>query len=161
MPKLRGLITKIAVSALFASLYFLALAHPALAGNAGRAAASSSDDKANTATPAHAIDSTKDGSKTAVTDPGSTPTSNAALVDQLQQLKETVQAQAQRLVEHTQELESERSALRDELDRIAKLETALNVTPGTAKGNSRGEFCSGGDHCGCARRSHDPRTRSR
>ena len=40
-----------------------------------------------------------------------------------------MQAQAQRSIEHTQELESERTALHEELDRIAKLETALNVTP--------------------------------
>jgi hypothetical protein len=142
MPKLKGLITKIAVFALFASLNLLTLAHPALAGDAGRAAASGSDDKTNTATPSHAIDSKKDDSKTAATDPGGALTSNAALVDQLQQLKYTVQAQAQRLVEHTQELESERSALRDELDRIAKLETALNVTPGTAKANPAASFAA-------------------
>ncbi len=67
---------------------------------------------------------------------------NAALVNELQQLKDTVQAQAQRLIEHTQELESERTALRDELDRIAKLETALNVTPDISKANPARAFAT-------------------
>jgi hypothetical protein len=139
MPKLRGLITKIIAIALFASLHFLPVAQPADAGDTARAAAGGGDDK-TTATPAHATDSTTARSNTAPTDGSRAPTSNAALVNQLQQLKDTVQAQAQRLVEHTQELESERTALHEALDRIAKLEAALNVTPDAPKGNPAATF---------------------
>jgi hypothetical protein len=142
MPKLRGLKTTIIALAVFASLNFLPLARSANADAAGRAAPGGGDDKTTTATPAHGADSTKDASTKAATDANAGSTPNAALVNELQQLKDTVQAQAQRLVEHAQELESERTALREELDRIAKLETALNVTPDTPKGNSATSFAA-------------------
>jgi hypothetical protein len=45
---------------------------------------------------------------------------------ELQQLKETVEEQSERIAKQTQELESERAALRDDLDRIAKLEMELH-----------------------------------
>jgi len=62
--------------------------------------------------------------------PGSpAPTPVAPLILELQDLKQTVQAQAQRLAEHTQELESERAALEDELGRIARLESELRSVP--------------------------------
>lgn len=142
MPKLRGLKTKIIALALFVSLNVLPLTRPAEASDAARTASGSGDDKTTPAKPVHAADSSKDGSKTAPTDTSDASASNAALVNQLQQLKETVQAQAQRLVEHTQELESERTALHEELDRIAKLEAALNVTPDAPKGNSAATFAT-------------------
>src|SRR5271154_565028 len=135
MPKPRGLKTKSTAIALFASLIFFTLTGPASAGAAGHADARGGDDKTTAATLTHAADSTKDGSKTAPPDSGGASAANATLVNELQQLKDTVQAQAQRLVEHTQELESERTALHEELDRIAKLEAALNVTPDSAKEN--------------------------
>jgi len=144
MPKLRGLKTKIIPLVLFASLNLLTLVRPARAGAAGRAAAGDGDNKTTTAAPAHAVDSTKDGSNKAATDASATSASNAALVDELQQLKNTVQAQAQRLVEHTRELESERTALDEELERIAKLEAALNVTPDAPKGNNEASFATAG-----------------
>ena len=48
---------------------------------------------------------------------------------QLEQLKQSVQAQAQAFAEHSQELENERAALRQEMDRIAGLEAKLGITP--------------------------------
>lgn len=136
MPKFRGLKTKIIAAALFASLNIVTLAGSAIARVTGATTAGVGDDKATAGAPAGAANSTKDGSKSAVSDSSGASGANAALVNELQQLKGTVQAQAQRLVEHAQELESERTALRDELNRIAKLENALNVTPGNPKGNT-------------------------
>ena len=54
-------------------------------------------------------------------------TSLAPLLIELQQLKETVEGQSERIAKQTQELESERAAVRDELDRIARLETELRT----------------------------------
>jgi hypothetical protein len=138
MPKPRGMKTKIIAIAFCAFVNSLTLTRPALARAAGRTLSGDGDDKTTAAAPVRAADSAKDGSKTAAADAsGASGASggNAALVNELQQLKGTVQAQAQRLIEHTQELESERTALHEELDRIAKLESALNVTPDNAKEN--------------------------
>jgi hypothetical protein len=142
MPKPRGLKAKVIAILVFASLNFFTLARAAFAGTAGRPAVRGGDDKTTPATAAHAADSTKDGSNPAATDTSGTSTSNAVLINELQQLKDTVQAQAQRLVEHTQELESERTALREELDRIAKLEAALKVTPNIPKGDPAATFAT-------------------
>lgn len=60
----------------------------------------------------------------------------APLLLELQQLKETVEGQSERIAKQTQELESERAALRDELDRIAKLETELHAPPVSGSGSS-------------------------
>jgi hypothetical protein len=144
MPKLIGLKTKIIAITLFALLNFLTLARPALADATRPAAAGGGDDKTTAAPPVRAADFTKNGSKTAATDASGTSASTAALVGELQQLKDTVQAQAQRLVEHTQELESERTALHEELERITKLEAALNVTSDTPKGNPAASFATAG-----------------
>ena len=134
MPKPRGPKTKIIAIAFFAFVNSQTLTRPALA----RTASGDGDDKTTAAAPTQTADSTKDGSNIAAA--GASGTSgasggNAALANELQQLKDAVQAQAQRLIEHTQELESERTALHEELDRIAKLESALNVTPDSAKEN--------------------------
>lgn len=51
----------------------------------------------------------------------------ARLLLELQQLKETVEGQSERIAEQAQELESERATVRDELDRIAKLEIELHA----------------------------------
>jgi hypothetical protein len=48
---------------------------------------------------------------------------------ELEQLRETVEAQAQLFAKQAQELESERAALADELDRMARLESELRLTP--------------------------------
>ena len=144
MPKLRGLKTRIIGLVLFASLNVLPLALPALATAAGCTATGGGDDKTTPAMPTHATDPTKAGSNTAPTGAGGASTSNAALVNQLQQLKDAVDAQAQRLAEHDQELESERTALHEELDRIAKLEAALNVTLDAPQGNPAATFAVAG-----------------
>jgi Putative porin len=51
----------------------------------------------------------------------------APLLLELQQLKETVEGQSERIAKQTQELESERAVIRDALDRIAMIETKLHV----------------------------------
>jgi hypothetical protein len=145
MPKPRGLKTKIIAIAFFAFASLLALTGPARARAVGRAVSGDDDDKNTAAAPAHTADSTRDGSKTAAANASGASNSsgaNVALVNELQQLKDTVQAQAQRLIEHTQELESERTALHEELDRIAKLESALNLTPNNTKENPAASFAN-------------------
>ncbi len=54
----------------------------------------------------------------------------APLLAELQELKDSVQAQARRLDEHTRELAAERAELEGELDHIAKLESELRTAPG-------------------------------
>src|SRR5580700_3432674 len=145
MPKPRGMKTKVIAVAFFAFVNSLTLTRPALARAAGGTLSGDGNDKTTAAAHAGAADSTKDGSKTAAADASGAsgaPGGNAALVNELQQLKDTVQAQAQRLIEHTQELESQRTALREELDRIAKLETALHVTPDISKANPAPAFAT-------------------
>jgi len=136
MPEPRGLKSKTIVIVLVATLIIATLASPAFAASGHLTAGG--DDKTNAAGAAGTADPAKQGTKTTVADAGGVPATNAALVNELQQLKDTVQAQAERLVEHTQELESERAALHEELDRIAKLETELHVTPDVPKGNAEG-----------------------
>jgi hypothetical protein len=57
------------------------------------------------------------------------PGALAPLLRELEQLKESVQAQAQRFAEHTQELENERKSIEGEMDLIAKLESELRGAP--------------------------------
>jgi len=57
----------------------------------------------------------------------------APLLLELQQLKETVEGQSERIAKQSQELESERAAVRDELDRIVKLEAELQAPPGASE----------------------------
>jgi hypothetical protein len=59
----------------------------------------------------------------------SSATSLAPLLLELQQLKVTVEGQSVQIAKQTQELETERAAIRDELDRIAMLETKLHAPP--------------------------------
>lgn len=56
----------------------------------------------------------------------------APLLLELRHLKEMVEGQSQRITKQTQELESERAAIRDELDLIAKLETELHASSNEA-----------------------------
>jgi len=60
------------------------------------------------------------------------PVANSEVTAELEQLKQSVQAQAQAFAEHSQELENERAALRQEMDRIAGLEAKLGSTPAGA-----------------------------
>ncbi len=57
------------------------------------------------------------------------PDPMAPLLAELQELKDSVQAQAQRLDEHARELQAERAEINGELDRIAKLESELRASP--------------------------------
>jgi hypothetical protein len=57
---------------------------------------------------------------------------NSPVVLELEELKATVEAQTKQFAEHSQELEAERTALHDELVRIAALEAKLGVTPDAA-----------------------------
>ena len=54
---------------------------------------------------------------------------NSPVVLELKELEEAVAAQARQFDEHSKELDAERTALHDELARIANLEAALGVTP--------------------------------
>lgn len=73
---------------------------------------------------------------TSAAPPANTSTSTAApaapaaeLAGELQQLKQAVEAQEHVFDEHSKELESERAALKEELQRIAVFETKLGVAP--------------------------------
>jgi len=52
-----------------------------------------------------------------------------AVSEELQQLRASAEAQAEKFAEHSQELEAERAALHEQLDRIAALETKLGIVP--------------------------------
>jgi hypothetical protein len=67
------------------------------------------------------------GLANASTEPSPNPL--APLLAELEHLKDSVQVQAQRFAEHTQELEDERKAIQGEMDLIAKLESELRVVP--------------------------------
>jgi hypothetical protein len=62
----------------------------------------------------------------------SDPKAASPVIVELEQLRESVQAQAKEFQEHTQELASERAALSEQLNRIAALEAKLGVTPEAA-----------------------------
>ena len=63
------------------------------------------------------------------------PASSPEVAAELKQLKQSVESQAQVFAEHSQELENERAALRQEMDRIAALEAKLGITPAGTSGN--------------------------
>ena len=77
-------------------------------------------------------------SQPAGTQPATPPTGVAAsspeVAAELKQLQQSIEAQAQVVAEHSQELENERAALRQEMDRIAGLEAKLGITPAGASG---------------------------
>jgi len=60
----------------------------------------------------------------------------APITAELTELKASVEAQAQQFAEHSKELESERAALKEELERITTLEAKLGVTPNDAASSS-------------------------
>lgn len=60
----------------------------------------------------------------------------APVAAELKELKETVEAQTKEFNEHSKQLESEREALRSELDAIAKLEEKLGLTPDSVLGGA-------------------------
>lgn len=69
--------------------------------------------------------------KTSVPDPAS------PIVIELQALKDAVAAQTKQFAEHSKELESERAALREELDAIARLESKLGVATNEPEATDR------------------------
>lgn len=94
---------------------------PSWAGTGGEDAASASNNEAaNSRLAANGPGSSKAGAV-------ATPASPVAA--ELEELRASVQAQARQFAEHSKELESERTALNDELERIAALEAKLGVTP--------------------------------
>jgi hypothetical protein len=60
----------------------------------------------------------------------------AELASELQQLRQTLEAQERVFDEHSKELESERAALKEELQRITAFETKLGVAPDAAESAS-------------------------
>ncbi|MGD1211473.1 MAG: hypothetical protein ABR973_08980 [Candidatus Acidiferrales bacterium] len=60
------------------------------------------------------------------------PDPNSPVALELEELKATVEAQTKQFAEHSQELDAERTALHDELVRIAALEAKLGVMPDVA-----------------------------
>ncbi len=70
--------------------------------------------------------------KPAKTDAAKAAPAPEAVLLELDQLKDAVQAQSQKVAEHTQELDSERAALHDELEGIARLEAKLGIAPEAA-----------------------------
>jgi hypothetical protein len=60
------------------------------------------------------------------------PSPASPVVIELEQLRENAQAEAQRFAEHAKDLDSERTALQEQLDRIAALEAKFGVVPDPA-----------------------------
>jgi len=109
---------KIAIAlAIALSVLSATMAAAARAGDDSARAPSDSPAKAEST--GTAPDSTKSASSSAAASPDP--------IVELQELKANVEAQAQKFAEHTQELDQERAALRDELQRIANLEAQLHV----------------------------------
>jgi len=102
-----------------AVLAALITAMPTWAGAGDGDAAAKSSEAANSRPAANAAESSKE----AATSP---------VVAELEALRASVQLQAQQFAEHSKELESEHTALNEELERIAALEAKLGVTPGEA-----------------------------
>jgi hypothetical protein len=98
----------------------MAIATATLAGPVGESgdAADSSPSTAPAPSPGNAANS--------VSNPAA---SSPDPVVELEQLRANVEAESQRLAEQTQELDSERAVLRDQLQRIASLESTLPVAP--------------------------------
>jgi len=108
---------RIAVVALLA----LNIAAPTWAGTPG------ADDRASTA----ASSASESAKETPATNsaPAAEPKPASPVIAELEQLRESVQAQAKLFQEHTLELASERAALSEQLNRISALEAKLGVTP--------------------------------
>jgi hypothetical protein len=111
---------RIAVAAAL-GLWFVGPAMTALAGDRPASsfdgAATSSNSAANT------------GEAAKVDAAAAAPDPSSPVVLELKELKEAVDAQARQFAEHSQQLDAERAALKDELARIASLEAKLGVAP--------------------------------
>lgn len=83
------------------------------------------------------------------------------LLTELQQLKDSVKGQSERIAKESQEIESQRAALRDELDRIARLEAKMGVprneaTPSSALAAEASPVSSYGSLPGVSMGSAEP-----
>ncbi len=107
---------------------FLGVAWPMRAARGGGEDTSASG---TSAAPSQPAGSAAKPAKTDAAAPTPAPVPDAVLVE-LEQLKDAVEVQSQRVAEHTQELESERAALHDELQGIALLEAKLGIAPEAA-----------------------------
>jgi len=67
------------------------------------------------------------------------PAPSPAVLEELHQLRQNAEAQAQAFAEHSRDLEAERAGLREQLDRIAALEAKLGVEPAIQVGEASAE----------------------
>src|SRR5580704_17232303 len=107
------------------SIFVLCATLAARSARAGGSETSVSDAPSATASAKNASSSAGDSSN-------ATPGATAPAPDPvalLMELKASVEAQSQKLDEHTRELAEERAALRDELQRISSLESQLHLKP--------------------------------
>jgi hypothetical protein len=122
MPKYLERKSKRTATALLAVLI---TAMPSWAGADGGGVATTASKEAANAQP------TSNG-----TEPSKTGTAASApaspIVAELEALRAGVQAQTQQFAEHSKELESERTALNEEMQKIAELEAKLGITPNAA-----------------------------
>jgi hypothetical protein len=100
-----------------------------LAGSATMALARSEDTSSadTAAASSNSAGNANEAAKTGVPPAAPDPSSPVAL--ELKELKEAVDLQAKQFAEHSQQLDAERAALKDELARIASLEAKLGIAP--------------------------------
>jgi hypothetical protein len=109
-------------------LIVLAINLPAIAAHSEEEApAKSNSNSAEPRSPSNASASTRSQPNV----PSAVP--SEPLLLELQQLKEALEGQSERIANQSKELESERAAIREELDRIAKLESQLHAQQSEAK----------------------------
>ena len=118
------------------SFIFLAFSMPSVAARAGEADAVTPASTVAESRPAGNASAPAEGRPDA---PMATPLARMQL--ELQQLRETVEGQSERIVKQAQELESERAAVHDELDRIVRLEAELH-----APSNEAQDFLASAQH---------------
>src|SRR6202050_3175467 len=100
-----------------------------LAGSATMALARSGDTSSadTAAASSNSAGNANEAAKTGTPPAAPDPSSPVAL--ELKELKEAVDLQAKQFAEHSQQLDAERAALKDELARIASLEAKLGIAP--------------------------------
>lgn len=103
---------------------FFVFAVPVLAASPGDGATGSAANAA-ISQPAASANNAKPSATTSGAD------SPAAIRSELEQLKSALQAESQEFAEHSKELDSERAALKEQLQQLAALEAKLGITPGT------------------------------
>jgi hypothetical protein len=106
--------------------FTIALALTLCAAGFAPIALASKGDAAPSASPS-AAEASSGGTSSPAKANASAPDPTSPVLLELRDLKATIQAQADQVNAHTLELESERAALRDELQRIAALEAKLGI----------------------------------